>query len=77
MKGIVLYAAGAVVTSGTCGAQDGGNLLLLQAFGYSGVIGITCTLLRRFRELVWIGIGLVCLALMGNQAGIAQEGSPK
>ena len=77
MKGIVLHAAGAVVISGTFGAQDGGSLLLLQAFGYSDVTGITFALLRRFRELVWIGIGLVCLALMGNQAGVAQEGSLK
>lgn len=49
---------------GSLGAQDGGNLLLLKAFGYSDVTGITFALLRRFRELVWIGIGLVCLALM-------------
>jgi uncharacterized protein (TIRG00374 family) len=52
---------------GSLGAQDGGNLLLLEAFGYSGVTGITFALLRRFRELVWIGLGLLCLALVGGQ----------
>ncbi|TMQ26358.1 MAG: hypothetical protein E6K65_15275 [Nitrospirae bacterium] len=51
---------------GSLGAQDGGNLLLLNAFGYSDVTGITFALLRRFRELVWIGIGLLCLALFGG-----------
>jgi len=51
---------------GSLGAQDGGNLLLLKAFGYSDVTGITFALLRRFRELVWIGIGLVCLAVIGK-----------
>lgn len=52
---------------GSLGAQDGGNLLLLSAFGYSDVTGITFALLRRFRELVWIGIGLLCLALLGGR----------
>ncbi len=75
MKEIVFYAVGAVVTSGTFGAQVGGNLLLLQAFGYSDVTGIAFALPRRFRELVWIG--MVCLALMGNHAGVAQEGTLK
>ncbi len=41
--------------------------LLIEAFGYSGVTGITFALLRRFRELVWIGLGLLCLALVGGQ----------
>ncbi len=51
---------------GSLGAQDGGNLLLLKTFGYSDVTGITFALLRRFRELVWIGIGLLCLAMPGK-----------
>ncbi|HXV69434.1 MAG TPA: lysylphosphatidylglycerol synthase transmembrane domain-containing protein [Nitrospira sp.] len=54
---------------GSLGAQDGGNLLLLKTFGYSDVTGITFALLRRFRELVWIGIGLLCLAMPGKSNG--------
>jgi hypothetical protein len=46
--------------------QDGGNLLLLKAFGYSNVTGITFAPLHRFRELVWSGIGLLCLAAIGK-----------
>jgi len=57
---------------GSLGAQDGGNLLLLKTFGYSDVTGITFALLRRFRELVWIGIGLLCLAMPG-ESGARQE----
>ena len=49
-------------------------MLLLSAFGYSEVTGITFALLRRFRELVWIGIGLLCLALVGGRATAIQEG---
>ena len=62
----VFIKGGTFFIPGSLGAQDGGNLLLLKAFGYSDVTGITFALLRRFRELVWIGIGLVCLAGMGK-----------
>lgn len=62
----VFIKGGTFFIPGSLGAQDGGNLLLLQAFGYSDVTGITFALLRRFRELVWIGIGLVCLSFIGN-----------
>lgn len=62
----VFIKGGTFFIPGSLGAQDGGNLLLLHAFGYSDLTGITFALLRRFRELVWIGIGLACLALIGG-----------
>jgi glycosyltransferase 2 family protein len=62
----VFIKGGTFFIPGSLGAQDGGNLLLLKAFGYSDVTGITFAFLRRFRELVWIGIGLICLAGMGK-----------
>ncbi|HEX7767282.1 MAG TPA: lysylphosphatidylglycerol synthase transmembrane domain-containing protein [Nitrospira sp.] len=62
----VFIKGGTFFIPGSLGAQDGGNLLLLQAFGYSDVTGITFALLRRFRELVWIGIGLLCLTVVGK-----------
>ena len=58
----VFIKGGTFFIPGSLGAQDGGNLLLLKVFGYSDVTGITFALVRRFRELVWIGIGLLCLA---------------
>jgi len=70
----VLIKGGTFFIPGSLGAQDGGNLLLLKAFGYSDVTGITFALLRRFRELVWIGIGLLCLAVIGKN-GVPQERS--
>jgi uncharacterized protein (TIRG00374 family) len=60
----VFIKGGTFFIPGSLGAQEGGNLFLLNAFGYSDVAGITFALLRRFRELAWIGIGLLCLALL-------------
>ena len=58
---------------GSLGAQDLGNLYLLKDFGYSDVTGVTFALLRRFRELVWIGTGLLCLAVLRGRAAGNQE----
>lgn len=74
----VFIKGGSFFIPGSLGAQDAGNLLLLQAFGYSDVTGITFALLRRFRELVWIALGLLCLTLVGKP-GVSQDqrvGSP-
>ena len=70
----VFIKGGTFFIPGSLGAQDGGNMLLLSAFGYSDVTGITFALLRRFRELVWIGLGLLCLALVGGRSVVNQAG---
>lgn len=70
----VFIKGGTFFIPGSLGAQDAGNLLLMTAFGYSDVIGVTFALLRRFREAVWIAVGLACLAAMG--AGRAMAGEP-
>ncbi|MEO5864546.1 MAG: lysylphosphatidylglycerol synthase transmembrane domain-containing protein [Nitrospiraceae bacterium] len=70
----VFIKGGTFFIPGSLGAQDGGNMLLLSAFGYSDVTGITFALLRRFRELVWIGIGLVCLTFAGGRSVVMQAG---
>lgn len=58
---------------GSLGTQDVGNLFLLKAFGYSDVTGITFALLRRFREVVWLGLGLLCLASIRERPVIDQN----
>ncbi len=60
----VFIKGGTFFIPGSLGAQDAGNLLLLTAFGYGEVTGIMFALLRRFREFVWILLGLACLAVM-------------
>ncbi len=69
----VFIKGGTFFIPGSLGAQDGGNLLLLTTFGYSEVTGITFALLRRFRELVWIGLGLLCLVCIGGRSAAVQE----
>lgn len=67
----VFIKGGTFFIPGSLGAQEGGNLLVLEAFGYSDVTGITFALLRRVRELVWIAIGLACLAALGGRKAVA------
>ncbi|MDQ6735522.1 MAG: flippase-like domain-containing protein [Nitrospirota bacterium] len=62
----VVIKGGAFFIPGSIGAQEGGYLLLLMAHGYSDLAGITFAILRRVRELVWIVIGLICLAALGG-----------
>ena len=70
----VFIKGGTFFIPGSLGAQDGGNLLLLLAFGFTEVAGITFALLRRVRELVWIVIGLVSLAAFGGRDRVDPAG---
>jgi putative membrane protein len=47
---------------GSLGIQEGGNLLLFAAYGYSPVAAMTFSIIRRVREAIWVGIGLIYLA---------------
>jgi uncharacterized protein (TIRG00374 family) len=69
----VFIKGGSFFIPGSLGAQDIGNFFLLKDFGYSDVAGVTFALLRRFRELVWIGTGLLCLAMLRGRAIGIQE----
>ena len=46
------------------GAQEGGLILIFSAFGYPANLGLTVSLVRRVRELVWVGLGLALGAKM-------------
>ena len=69
----VFIKGGTFFIPGSLGAQEGGNLLVLVAFGYTELTGITFALLRRVRELVWIAIGLGCLAALGGRKVAVSE----
>lgn len=87
----VLVALGALATvvkaagfflPGSVGAQEGGNVLLFLAFGLSEANALVYSILRRARELCWIGFGFGAAWLLGWSpaarvpAGEA-EGSPQ
>ena len=69
----VFIKGGSFFIPGSLGAQDIGNFLLLKDFGYSDVASMTFALVRRYREVVWIVIGLFCLAMLRGRAAIIQE----
>jgi hypothetical protein len=41
--------------------QEGGQVLIFVAFGLTAPLAVTFGLLRRGRELLWIGFGLAVL----------------
>ncbi|MGH7254585.1 MAG: flippase-like domain-containing protein [Nitrospirales bacterium] len=63
----VFIKGGTFFIPGSVGAQEGGNLLLLLAFGYTDVTGLAFSILRRLREVAWIAIGLGCLGGLGGR----------
>ena len=67
IKGSMFFIPGSV------GAQEAGYVLLLVAYGYPDVTGMTFALVRRFREILWIGIGLVCLVMLKGQQSLPTE----
>jgi uncharacterized membrane protein YbhN (UPF0104 family) len=46
------------------GALEGGNVAIFSAFGLGGAVGLTYTLVRRLREIVWITVGFTLLSLL-------------
>ena len=69
----VAFAIGALGTAvkfftfmvpASLGALEGGNVAIFTAFGLGGTVGLTYTLVRRLRELVWIAAGFLASHLV-------------
>ncbi len=41
------------------GAQEGGIVLIFQQFGFANPLSLTFAIIRRLREILWIGLGLL------------------
>jgi glycosyltransferase 2 family protein len=51
----------AVIVPGSLGVQEGGQVLIFLGFGLGAPVAMTFGLLRRGRELLWIGLGMIVL----------------
>ena len=51
----------AIIVPGSLGVQEGGQVLIFVAFGLTAPLAVTFGLLRRGRELLWIGYGFAVL----------------
>jgi len=50
---------------GHVGSQEAGLLYLCKFFGLAGPVGPLIVVIRRAREILWIGVGLLCLTVLG------------
>ena len=41
------------------GAQEGGLALIFVSMGMTGDVGLAVSFVRRIKELVWVGFGLI------------------
>lgn len=57
-----LTKAAAFFIPASLGAQEGGNILIFLSFALSFQEGMTFSLVRRIRELLWVALGLLSLA---------------
>lgn len=59
------------------GTLEGANAAAFTAFGWAASAGLAFTLVRRARQAVWIGLGVVILMAMGTTRSVARErGTP-
>lgn len=79
LSGVAKLAA--LVIPGSLGVQEGGQVLIFAVFGLSTSLAMTFGVIRRCRELVWVGFGLAVLVrrqalawLRGEGNGERQEG---
>lgn len=49
------------------GAQEGGIVLMFLQFGFEKPVGVTVALIRRIREIIWIGIGLATWLILDRK----------
>jgi uncharacterized protein (TIRG00374 family) len=73
----VAFAIGALGTAvkfftfmvpASLGALEGGNIAIFTAFGLGGTVGLTYTLVRRLREIVWVAVGFLASHLVSLQS---------
>lgn len=67
IEALVCFARAATAfIPASAGGQEGGILLIFGGFGLSADLALAYALLRRFREAIWTGFALCCLAAVGG-----------
>ena len=56
---------------GSLGAQEGGYVVTFVALGLTAADGVSFGLVRRFRELAWVGVGLALFASLRREPVVA------
>jgi len=56
------------------GALEGGNVAIFAALGLGGAAGLSYSLVRRLREIVWIGAGFLALSLLSSRPTLTAGG---
>ena len=62
-----LIKIGSFMIPMSLGAQEGGLILVFSALGYPASLGLTVSLVRRMRELFWVGLGLALATRRGQR----------
>ena len=67
----------AFMVPGNLGVQEGGNVVIFAAFGLGAGTGLTFSLVRRLRELLFCGLGWLILLLLapGASTSLASSGT--
>jgi uncharacterized protein (TIRG00374 family) len=64
LDGLALLFSGlGFMIPGSLGVQEGGNVLLALGFNLGAALGAAFSIIRRLREVFWLVLGLVVLAL--------------
>ncbi|HWT79146.1 MAG TPA: flippase-like domain-containing protein, partial [Candidatus Methylomirabilis sp.] len=72
LAGVAKLAA--AIVPGSLGVQEGGQVVLFVAFNLGAPLAMTFSLLRRGRELLWIGFGLAVLVRRHGWAWFRRDG---
>lgn len=68
----LLFRAGAFFIPASLGASEGSVLLICLGLGISAASGLALALVRRARELVWVGLGLIEISREGPLRSISR-----
>lgn len=65
IKGVMFFIPASI------GTQEGGNVLIFAAYGFSAAVGLSFSIIRRFREVIYIVIGLYVFSRYEWKGGLA------